>query len=251
MKDSTPTNAAQSGTFLLGGQTPIHRLGFGAMRLTGEGIWGEPDDPKKAKEVLKRAIEQGINFIDTSDAYGPATNENLIAEALYPYPSDLIIATKGGLLRPSRSEWVPLGRPEYLLQCVEMSLRRLRVERIDLYQLHAVDHLVPIEESVGALTHMQNQGKIRYIGLSNVSIPEIERARKVADIVSIQNLYNLSNRRSEDVLRYCEKHNIAFIPWYPLGSGELARENGVLDRIAKQKKATPAQIALAWLLKRS
>jgi pyridoxine 4-dehydrogenase len=244
-------DASKSGTFLLGGKLPIYRLGFGAMRLTGAGIWGDPKNPKEAKAVLKRALELGINFIDTADAYGPEVSENLIAEALYPYPSGLIVATKGGVTRQGPDQWSPVGRPEYLVQCVEMSLRRLKVECIDLYQLHRIDPRVPAEESLNALKQMQQQGKIRYIGLSEVSIADIEQARKIVDIVSVQNLYNLSNRQSENVLQYCEKQGIAFIPWYPMASGELARSGGVLDKLAKSKDATPAQIAIAWLLKRS
>ncbi len=245
-----PVHASASGTFLLG-DMPVNRLGFGAMRLTGPGIWGESKNPKEAGIVLRKVIELGVNLIDTADSYGPEVSENIIAETLYPYPSDLVIATKGGLVRPGRERWVPLGRSEYLIQCVEMSLRRLRLDCIDLYQLHAIDPLVPLEESVGALKIMQMQGKIRHIGLSNFSISEIERAKKIVDIVSIQNHYNLSNRKSEDVLEYCEKHNLGFIPWYPIGSGNLAHPGGLIEKIANQKGCSPAQIALAWLLKRS
>lgn len=249
MKQTT-LHASASGTFLLG-DMPVHRLGFGAMRLTGPGIWGNSKNLKEARSVLHKAIELGVNLIDTADSYGPEVSENIIAETLYPYPSGLVIATKGGLVRPGREKWVPLGRPEYLIQCVEMSLRRLRLDRIDLYQLHAIDPLVPIEESLGALKIMQMQGKIRHIGLSNFTVPEIERAKKIVDIVSIQNHYNLSSRESEDVLEYCEKHHLGFIPWYPIASGDLAHPGGLLDKIAKQKGCTSAQIALAWLLKRS
>lgn len=247
MKD----NAKKSGKFLLGGDLPIHRLGFGAMRLTGPNIWGFSTNPDEARAVLRRAIESGINFFDTADSYGPETSELFIAETLHPYPSDLVIATKGGLVRPSPEEWIPVGRPEYLRQCVEMSLRRLRLDRIDLYQLHAIDPMVPLEESLGALKEMQIQGKIRHIGLSNVSVSEIKRARKVVDIVSVQNLYNITNRRSEDVLKYCETEKIGFIPWYPLGSGDLVKPGGKLERVAKAKGVSPVQIALAWLLKHS
>lgn len=243
-------NASASGTFLLG-DMPVHRLGFGAMHLTGTGIWGASKNPKEGHLVLRKALELGVNLIDTADSYGPEVSENMIAEALYPYPSDLIIATKGGLVRPGPERWVPIGRPEYLIQCVEMSLRRLRIDRIDLYQLHAIDPLVPLEESLGALKVMQKQGKIRHIGLSNFTVSEIQRAKKIVDVVSIQNLYNLSNRESEDVLEYCEKHNLGFIPWYPIGSGNLAQSGGILDKIAKHKGCITAQIALAWLLKRS
>lgn len=251
MKKSTASQAAQAGTFHLGGEVPIHRMGFGAMRLTGPNIWGLPKNPKEAKAVLQMTIELGINFFDTADSYGPEISENIIAETLYPYPAELVIATKGGLLRPSPGRWVPLGRPEYLMQCVEMSLRRLRLERIDLYQLHAVDPQVPLEESLGALKEMQRQGKIRYIGLSNVSVPEIERARKLVEVVSIQNQYNIGTRHSENVLKYCEQHKLAFIPWYPIGSGELARSGGALQKLAKLKNVSTTQLALAWLLKHS
>lgn len=251
MKNSNSINASLSGTFLLGGDIPVHRLGFGAMRVTGPGIWGDPQNPKEARAVLRRSIELGINFIDTADSYGPEVSENLIAETLWPYPSDLIIATKGGLTRQGREGWAPVGRPEYLIQCVEMSLRRLKLERIDLYQFHAIDAKVPLEESLGALKAMQKQGKIRYIGLSNVTVAEIEKAKKIVDVVSVQNLYNLSNRESEDVVHYCEKHGHGFIPWYPIASGQLARPGGIFDKLSKSKGATPAQIALAWLLKSS
>jgi pyridoxine 4-dehydrogenase len=238
-------------TFLLGGRLPIHRLGFGAMRLTGKGIWGNPENPKEARNVLRRAIELGVNLIDTADSYGPEVSENLIAEVLYPYPSGLIIATKGGLTRQGPDAWAPVGRAEYLIQCVEMSLRRLRLDCIDLYQLHRIDPKVPVEESLGVLKDLQRQGKIRYIGLSEVTVPEIEKAKKIVDIVSVQNLYNLENRQSEQVLQYCEKNKLGFIPWFPIGSGELAQPGGKLDKFAKQKGVTPAQVAIAWLLKRS
>lgn len=252
MKGKTSTiNASASGTFKIGGDLPVHRLGFGAMRLTGANIWGNPKSQKEAQAVLRRCIELGVNLIDTADSYGPEVSENLIAEALYPYPSNLVIATKGGLVRPGPESWEPLGRPEYLHQCVEMSLRRLRLDCIDLYQLHTVDPQVPIEESLGILRDLQQQGKIRHIGLSNVSVAEIEKAKKIITVVSVQNLYNIENRRSESVLQYCENANIAFIPWYPIASGELARAGGVLDKISKAKEATTAQIALAWLLKKS
>lgn len=247
----TMIKANLSGTFLLGGNRPIHRLGFGAMRLTGPGIWGDPKNPKEARSILRRAVELGVNFIDTADAYGPDVSENVIADALHPYPSDLIIATKGGLTRQGPERWAPVGRSEYLIQCVEMSLRRLRTECIGLYQLHAIDPLVPLEESLQALKKMQQQGKIQHIGVSNFSVSEIDRAKKIVTVISVQNLYNLSNRQSEGVLNYCEKHQMAFIPWYPIASGELTRACGALANLAQQKGATPAQIALAWLLKRS
>jgi pyridoxine 4-dehydrogenase len=243
-------NAAASGTFRLGDMT-VHRLGFGTMRLTGPGIWGEPKDPHQARAVLRRALELGVNLLDTADSYGPEVAENLIAEALYPYPSGLVIATKGGLTRSGPDQWAPVGRPEYLRQCVEMSLRRLRVQRIDLYQLHRIDPNVPVEESLGALRDFQRQGKIRHLGLSEVTVAQIEQAQRVAPIVSVQNLYNLANRKAEDVVRYCEAHQLGFIPWFPIASGELAGRGGQLQTIAQRKGATPAQIAVAWLLKRS
>jgi pyridoxine 4-dehydrogenase len=251
MKNTITADASLAGTFQLGGKLPIHRLGFGTMRITGPGIWGDPKNPKECRAALKKAVDLGVNFIDTADSYGPEVSENLIAEALYPYPSNLIIATKGGLTRQGPDLWAPVARAEYLIQCVEMSLRRLKLDCIELYQLHRIDPKVPVEESLGALQSMQKQGKIRYIGLSEVSVREIERARKLVDIVSVQNLYNLSDRHSEDVLKYCEKNNFGFIPWFPMASGELARPGGELDKIAKQKGATTAQIALAWLLRRS
>lgn len=251
MTKSITTYASKSGTFQIGGKLSVHRLGFGAMRLTGSGIWGNPKNPQEAKAVLRRALDLGINFIDTADSYGPEVSENLIAETLYPYPSDLIIATKGGITRQGPNLWTPVGRAEYLVQCVEMSLRRLKVDCIDLYQLHRFDPKVPAEESLGALKDMQQQGKIRYIGLSEVSVEEIQKAKKIVDIVSVQNLYNLSNRQSEKVLQYCEKHGLAFIPWFPIASGELAQPNSYLNDLAKNKNATPAQIAIVWLLKRS
>jgi pyridoxine 4-dehydrogenase len=244
-------NAAQSGTFRLGGDLPVHRLGFGAMRITGQGIWGEPKDPAEAKAVLRRAIELGVNFIDTADAYGPEVSERLIAETLHPYPADLVIATKGGLTRQGPDKWSPVGRPEYLRQALEMSLRRLKVERIDLYQLHRIDAKVPAEEQFGVLKEMQSEGKIRHIGLSEVSVAELKNARKHIEVVSVQNLYNLANRKAEDVLDYCAEHSLGFIPWFPVASGELARPGGPLDEVAKHHHATVAQLALAWLLQRS
>lgn len=252
MKKTITYHASEAGSFLLGGKTSIYRMGFGAMRITtGEGIWGDPPNRQEARTLLKSVINLGVNFIDTADSYGPEVSEILLADALHPYPKDLIIATKGGLLRPGPGQWVPLGRPEYLTQCVEMSLRRLRLESIDLYQLHAVDPSVPIEESVGALKKMQDQGKIRYLGLSNVSVREIQRARKIAEIVSVQNQYNINHRSSEDVLEYCTQHKLAFIPWYPVGSGHLARGGGKLEEIARKKEASTTQLSLAWLLHHS
>ncbi|MCE0498394.1 MAG: aldo/keto reductase [Methylacidiphilales bacterium] len=252
---STPTtlkpDAAAGGTFTLGGDLPVRRLGFGAMRITGEGIWGDPKDVEGAKRLLRRVVDLGIDFIDTADSYGPEVSERLIAEALYPYPKGLVIATKGGLTRPGRGEWAPVGRPEYIRQCVELSLRRLRVDRIDLYQLHRIDPKVPAEETLGALKDFQKAGKIRHIGLSEVSVAEIERAKKTAPIVSVQNLYNLGDRKHDDVVDYCEKHHLGFIPWFPVAAGELARPGGPLDAAAKHHGATVSQIALAWLLHRS
>jgi pyridoxine 4-dehydrogenase len=218
------------------------------MRITGDGIWGEPKDRNEALRVLRRAVELGVNFIDTADAYGPEVSENLIAEALYPYPKDLIIATKGGFTRSGPNKWAEDGRPEYLRQCVEMSLRRLKVERIDLYQLHRIDPKVPVEESLGALKEFQKAGKILHIGLSEVSAKEIERANKTVKIVSVQNQYNLSDRRHEKVLQFCEQQKIAFIPWFPVAAGKLAKPGGVLDQAAKKHSATVAQLSLAWLL---
>lgn len=236
---------------MLGGDVKIHRLGFGAMRITGEGIWGEPKDSEKAKQVLRRAVELGVNFIDTADSYGPEVSERLIAEALHPYPKDLVIATKGGLTRSGPNRWAPVGRPEYLRQCVEMSLRRLRLERIDLWQLHRIDPKVPAEESLGAIRELQKQGKIRHVGLSEVSPTEIEQAKKILPIVSVQNQYNLSDRQHEKTLQYCEKHKLGFIPWFPVAAGKLARAGGPLDKAAEQHHATVAQLSLAWLLHHS
>ncbi len=247
----TTINAADSGTFQLGGDLPVHRLGFGAMRLTGEGVWGEPKDPAEAKRVLQRTVELGINFIDTADAYGPEVSERLIREALHPYAKGLIIATKGGNTRPGPGTWVPVGRPEYLTQQVEMSLRNLKTDRIDLWQLHRIDPKVPVEESLGAISDLQNAGKIRHVGLSEVKPHEIEQALKVIPIVSVQNQYNIGDRQHEDTLEFCEKHNIAFIPWFPVAAGKLAKQGGPLDTAAKRHGASVSQLALAWLLYRS
>jgi pyridoxine 4-dehydrogenase len=235
-------------TFVLGGDLAVNRLGYGAMRITGEGIWGEPKDRDEARKVLRRAVELGVNFIDTADAYGPEVSENIIAEALYPYDKDLVIATKGGLTRSGPNRWETLGRPEYLRQCVEMSLRRLKVERIDLYQLHRIDPKVPVEETLGVLKDFQKAGKIRHIGLSEVSTDEIIRAEKTVEVVSVQNQYNLSDRRHEKVLEYCEKQNLGFIPWFPVAAGKLTRPGGALDRVAQQHGASVGQLSLAWLL---
>jgi aryl-alcohol dehydrogenase-like predicted oxidoreductase len=244
-------NAAASGTFTIGGDLTVNRLGYGAMRLTGEGIWGEPKNPDEARKVLRRSVELGVNFIDTADSYGPEVSERLIAEALHPYPKGLVIATKGGFARSGPGKWEQVGRPEYLRQCVEMSLRRLKLERIDLYQLHRIDPKVPVEESLGALKDFQKAGKIRHIGLSEVSPAEIEQAKKTVPIVSVQNLYNISDRQHEPTLKYCEQQGLAFIPWFPVASGKLAQPGGPLDELAKRHGASVAQLALAWLLHRS
>jgi pyridoxine 4-dehydrogenase len=246
----TPASAANS-VFKIGGDLEVNRLGFGAMRITGEGIWGYPPDRENALKVLKRAVELGVNLIDTADAYGPETSELLIAEALHPYPQGLVIATKGGLTRPGPGEWVPNGRPDYLKKCVERSLKRLRLERIDLYQLHTVDRRVPMEESLGALKEMQSAGKIRHVGLSNVSPEQIVRGRKVLPIVSVQNRYNVGDRQSEKALIYCEKEGLGFLPWFPVGGGNGLKSAVVVDAIAKAHNASVYQIALAWLLQRS
>jgi pyridoxine 4-dehydrogenase len=243
-------SAAQSGTLTIGDLT-VNRLGFGAMRLTGPGIWGEPKDPAECAAVLRRAVDLGVNFIDTADSYGPSVSEQLIADTLYPYPKGLVIATKGGLTRQGPDQWAPVGRPEYLRQQLEMSLRRLRVERIDLYQLHRIDPRVPAAESLGALKDMQNQGKIRHIGLSEVTPDEVEQASRTVEIVSVQNRYNLSDRGSEPALDFCEGRRLGFIPWFPVAAGKLAQPGGVLDDAAKRHGATVAQISIAWLLHRS
>ena len=238
-------------TFLLGGDLEVNRLGFGAMRITGEGVWGWPEDVQAGKAVLRRAVELGVNFIDTSDAYGPQVSEQLIGEALSPYLKGVVIATKGGLTRQGPGKWLPVGRPEYLRQQVELSLRALKLETIDLWQLHRIDPKVPAEESLGEIKKMQDEGKIKHVGLSEVKPHEIDQARKVIDIVSVQNQYNLGDRQHEDVVDYCEKHNIAFIPWYPVAAGKLAQPGGKLDEAAKKHDATVSQLSLAWLLQRS
>lgn len=238
-------------TFSIGGALEVRRLGFGAMRITGKGIWGPPDDPEGAKRLLRRVVELGIELIDTADSYGPEVSENLIAETLHPYPDGLVIATKGGLRRSGPGRWPADARPERLRECCEASLRRLRLDRIDLYQLHTVDSKVPYEESIGVLKELQDEGKIRHVGISNVSVEELEQARSIVEVVTVQNRYNLEDRRSEEVLDACEAAGIGFIPWFPLATGDLARSGGPLDRIARDHDATPAQIALAWLLARS
>jgi aryl-alcohol dehydrogenase-like predicted oxidoreductase len=245
-KGNTPAK-----TFKIGGGLEVNRLGFGAMRITGKGIWGEPQNPEEAKRVLKRALELGVNFIDTADSYGPEVSERLIGEALAPFPKGLVIATKGGLTRQGPDEWLPVGRPEYLAQQVELSLRRLKTDVIDLWQLHRIDPKVPVEESLGVIAKLQKAGKIRHVGLSEVKPVEIDQARKVLEIVSVQNRYNVGDREHEDVLEYCENHKLGFIPWYPVAAGKLAQPGGTLDTIAKRHGATVAQLSIAWLLYRS
>lgn len=251
----TTPSAALSGTFLLGGDLPVHRLGYGTMRLVGEGAWGEPAKPAEARRVLRRAVELGITLIDTADAYGPEIAERLIAEALFPYPPGLVIATKGGITRqgPAKTEYV--GRAGYLIQCVEMSLRRLRLERIDLYQLHRIDPRTPLEESLGALKNLQSQGKIRHIGLSEVTPAQIEEAQKIVPIVTVQNRYSLADRRHEETLAWCAQHNIGFMPWYPMAAGKLLKPESsfaqTMAQLAARHNATVAQVSLAWLLHRS
>ena len=242
---------AASETFALGGDLEVGRLGFGAMRITGEGIWGGPNDPDASKALLRRVVDAGVNLIDTADSYGPEVSEKLIADALHPYPDTLVIATKGGLERPGPGIWERNCRPERLKLCCEASLQRLKLERIDLYQLHAVDPKVPVEDSIGALVELQEEGKIRHIGVCNVSGEDLERIQQIARIVSIQNLYNLADRSSEDMLQACEQDGLGFLPWFPLATGDLARPGGPLDEIARDHGATPAQVALAWLLQHS
>lgn len=243
--------AAKAGEFLIGNDLPVARLGFGAMRITGKGIWGEPKDRNDAIRVLRRAVELGINFIDTADSYGPHVSEEIIAEALHPYPAGLVIATKGGFDRPGPNQWTENGRPEHLKSACEGSLRRLRLDRIDLYQLHRIDPKVPADDQLGTLKILQAQGKIKHIGLSEVNVRQIEHARTVVPIVSVQNRYSLADRGSEDVLEYCEQQEIGFIPWFPLAAGKLSGGESAVSRVAAQLKATPSQVALAWLLCRS
>ncbi|HUL02236.1 MAG TPA: aldo/keto reductase [Gemmatimonadales bacterium] len=243
--------AARSGTFLLGGDLPVRRMGFGAMRITGAGVWGEPADHGQAIAVLRRALELGITLIDTADAYGPEVSERLIAEALSPYPADLVIATKGGFERPGPGSWKENGHPEHLRAACHGSLSRLKLERIDLYQLHRIDARVPLDEQLGALRQLQQEGKIRHIGLSEVSVADLERARRVVPVVSVQNRYSVSDRRADDVVTYCERERLGFLPWFPLDTGRLARPASPLARVAGRLRATPGQVALAWLLRRS
>jgi pyridoxine 4-dehydrogenase len=243
--------AKKSGEFLIGNDLRVTRLGYGAMRLTGDGIWGEPKDRPEAIRVLRRAVELGINFIDTADSYGPYVAEELIAEALYPYPPDLVIATKGGFDRPGPNQWVENGKPEHLRSACEGSLHRLRLDRIDLYQLHRIDPKVPAEDQLGTLKDLQAQGKIKHIGLSEVSVKQIQHARTIVPIVGVQNRYSITDRGSEDVLKYCEKEKLGFIPWFPLAVGRLAGTDSPISQIAKRWKITPSELALAWLLARS
>jgi len=250
MQNISQRPATASGTFTIGGDLTVYRLGFGAMRLTGPGIWGPPKDKQESIAVLRRAVELGVNFIDTADSYGPNVSEELIAEALYPYPQGLVIATKGGLLRPGPGIWNRDGRPEHLREALEGSLRRLRLERIDIYQYHRVDPNVPLEDSVGELARLREQGKIRHVALSNVDADQLARARKIVPIVTVQNRYNLTDHESEQMVDICEHENIGFIPWAPLGGDSLASVE-TLNQIARRHHATPHQIALAWLLKRS
>jgi pyridoxine 4-dehydrogenase len=247
---SSPGEATNP-VFKLGGDLEVNRLGFGAMRITGEGVWGWPPDRANALKVLKSAVELGVNLIDTADAYGPETSELLIAEALHPYPKGLVIATKGGLTRPGPGEWKPNGRPDYLKGCVDKSLKRLRLDRIDLYQLHRIDPRVPAEESLGALKEMQDAGKIRHVGLSEVSPEVIERARKIVPIVSVQNRYNIDDRTWENTLKFCEREHLGFLPWFPVGGGKGLKSGNALETVAKAHNASVYQVALAWLLQRS
>ena len=259
MQDTSQRPAEASGMFTIGGDLQVYRLGFGAMRITGEGIWGPPANKQEAIAVLRRALELGINLIDTADSYGPEVSELLIAEALYPYPRDLVIATKAGYVRPGPYQWVPDGRPEHLRKALEGSLRRLRLDHIDLYQFHHPDPKVPFEVSVGEFAKMRQEGKIRHVGLSNVTIDQLARAQEIVPIVTVQNHYNLADRQSENMtpaeseamVDICARLGIGFIPWYPLATGELARQGGLLDQIARRHHATPSQIAIAWLLQRS
>jgi aryl-alcohol dehydrogenase-like predicted oxidoreductase len=245
------TTMTPPATFDLGGELTVRRLGFGAMRITGDGIWGEPDDRDEARAVVRRAVELGVNLIDTADSYGPNVSEEIIAEALHPYPDGVVIATKGGLTRSGPSSWARDGRPEHLREACEGSLRRLGVDRIDLYQLHAPDPDVPYERSVATMAELREEGKVRLVGLSNVSVAQLEQALEIVPVVTVQNRFNLADRATEDVLEACEERGIGFIPWFPLATGSLAREGGPLDEIAERHDATPSQIAIAWLLARS
>ncbi len=247
----TEQNAAASGTFAIGGDLTVNRLGFGAMRITGKGIWGEPADPDEARAVLRRAVELGVNLIDTADSYGPDVSERLIGETLAPYPEDVVIATKAGLVRPGPSQWDPDGRPEHIREAIEGSLTRLKLESIDLYQLHRIDPKVPMEDQVGTMAELRDEGKVRHVGLSEVGVEEIEGARRIVPIATVQNRYNLTDRGHEDVLDFCEREGIGFVPWFPLATGSLARPGSPLDEIASSRGVAPGQVALAWLLRRS
>jgi len=240
-----------SDTFAIGGELVVHRLGYGAMQLPGPGVWGEPADREGALAVVRAAVEQGVDFIDTADAYGPFVSEQIIAEALHPYPDGLVIGTKAGLTRAGPGEWSPLGRPDYLKQQVELSLRHLKLDRIDLIQLHRIDPDIPLADQLGAFAELQEAGKVGQIGVSEVSVEEITAAREIVDVVSVQNLYNLTTRQSQDVLDYCTAEGIAFIPWFPIATGDLAKPDSPVAEIAKELDATPSQIALAWLLQSS
>jgi len=245
------TTVAPTDTFVLGGDLPVHRLGYGAMQLPGPGVWGEPADHDGAVRVVRAAVEQGVDFIDTADSYGPVVSEQIIAEALHPYPENLVIATKAGLTRQGPDVWTPVGRPAYLKQQVELSLRNLKLDRIDLIQLHRIDPEVPLADQLGAFVELREQGKVRHIGLSEVSVAELQAARDITEIVSVQNLYNLTNRRSQDVLDYATAEGIGFIPWFPIATGDLAAPDSPVAAVAEELDATPAQVALAWLLQKS
>jgi pyridoxine 4-dehydrogenase len=245
------TTVAPADTFSIGGDLPVHRLGYGAMQLPGPGVWGEPADHDAAVRVVRAAVDQGVDFIDTADSYGPFVSELIIAEALHPYPEGLVIATKAGLTRQGPGIWTPVGRPAYLQQQVELSLRHLKVERIDLIQLHRIDSEVPLADQLGAFKELQDQGKVRHIGVSEVSVEQLEAAREIVDVVSVQNLYNLTNRQSQDVLDYATAEGIAFIPWFPIATGDLAAPDSPVADIARELDATPSQVALAWLLQKS
>ncbi len=245
------TTVAPADTFAIGGDLPVHRLGYGAMQLPGPGVWGEPADRAAAVRVVRAAVEQGVDFIDTADSYGPEVSEQIIAEALHPYPEQLVIATKAGLTRQGPGIWTPVGRPAYLKQQVELSLRHLKLERIDLIQLHRIDAEVPLADQLGAFKELQEQGKVRHIGVSEVSVEELEAAREIVEIVSVQNLYNLTNRQSQDVLDHATAEGIAFIPWFPIATGDLAAPDRPVADIARELDATPSQVALAWLLQKS
>jgi pyridoxine 4-dehydrogenase len=248
---SSETSAAAGGTYVLGGDLTVTRLGYGAMQITGTGVWGPPADPDECVRVLRRAVELGVDLIDTAASYGPEVSEDLIRQALHPYPAGLVIATKTGFARTGPGKWVPLGRPEFLRQEVEMSLRRLGLDRLDLLQLHRIDPTIPLADQIGELTALRAEGKIRHIGLSEVSVEQIEAVRALAPIVSVQNLYNLANRKAEDVLDHCAANGIGFIPWFPLATGGLAAADGPLAKAAADHGASPAQLALAWLLRRA